>query len=202
MKSTIVSGSQRANSQSLVVGQYLQKLANSHFSETEVIDLHSINLPLWNEGVWQGSAEWEQWKPVAKKLKQSDAYIFISPEWNGMATPALKNFLLLTSAQELSHKPALLVSVSAAMNGVYPISELRMTGSKNNHVCFLPDHLIFRNVSSLWNDTESGEEEKALHGDFKGRCEYSLQLLASYARALAPIQSDMLTLGKPYRNGM
>jgi len=197
MKITIVSGSQRANSQSLVVGQYLQKLANSHFSETEVIDLHSINLPLWNEGVWQGSAEWEQWKPVAKKLKQSDAYIFISPEWNGMATPALKNFLLLTSAQELSHKPALLVSVSAAMNGVYPISELRMTGSKNNHVCYIPDHLIFRNCERLITPSLTCTDSK-----FEQRCEYTLELLASYAQALAPIHDAMLAKGELFRYGM
>ncbi|MCV5978616.1 NAD(P)H-dependent oxidoreductase, partial [Escherichia coli] len=73
----------------------------------------------------------------------------MTPEWHGMATPALKNFLLLTTANELAHKPALLVSVSVSINGVYPISELRMTGSKNNHVCFLPDHLIVRKSDKL-----------------------------------------------------
>ena len=149
MNITIVSGSQRAHSQSLNVAYYLQTLAEPHFDKATVLDLHQLDLPLWNEGVWQGSEEWQHWKPVAEILKQSDALIFITPEWHGMATPALKNFLMLTTDEELAHKAALLVSVSASVNGVYPISELRMTGNKNNHVCFLPDHLIDQAVHTF-----------------------------------------------------
>ncbi|WP_193277909.1 NADPH-dependent FMN reductase [Vibrio navarrensis] len=150
MNITIVSGSQRANSQSAKVAYYLQTLSQKHFTQVNVLDLHQLNLPFWNEGVWQGSEEWQVWSPIAQMLKQSDAFIFITPEWHGMATPALKNFLMLATDDELAHKPALLVSVSASVNGVYPISELRMTGNKNNHVCFLPDHLIFRQCDTLF----------------------------------------------------
>ncbi|PAR33713.1 NADPH-dependent oxidoreductase, partial [Vibrio metoecus] len=149
MKLTIVSGSQRAHSQSLNVANYLKSLAETHFEQIDILDLHALDLPFWNEGVWQNSEQWQPWRNVAQGLKQSDAFVFITPEWHGMATPALKNFLLLTTDDELAHKPALLVSVSASINGVYPISELRMTGNKNNHVCFLPDHLIFRDCEPL-----------------------------------------------------
>lgn len=141
MKLTIISGSQRPQSQSLNVANVLKQLAHSKFDDINIIDLHQLALPFWNEGVWNDGDEWQQWKPIAQQLSQSDAFIFITPEWHGMATPALKNFLLLTTDEEIAHKPALLVSVSASINGVYPISELRMTGNKNNHVCFLPDHL-------------------------------------------------------------
>lgn len=197
MNITIVSGSQRAHSQSLSVANYLQTLAESYFDEISVLDLHQLNLPLWNEGVWQGSEEWDQWKPVAQVLKQSDAFIFITPEWHGMATPALKNFLMLTTDEELAHKAALLVSVSASVNGVYPISELRMSGNKNNHVCFLPDHLIFRNCEEVLT-TEHKCTDQSLHA----RSEYTLKLLATYANALAPVHKDMVIAGKPYRYGM
>lgn len=197
MKITIVSGSQRAQSQSLTVANYLQSLADTHFDEVEVLDLHQLNLPFWNEGVWQGSEEWDQWKPVAKTLKESDAFVFITPEWHGMATPALKNFLMLTTDDELAHKAALLVSVSSSINGVYPISELRMTGNKNNHVCFLPDHLIFRQVEEVLNTNNECSDEH-LHA----RSEYTMQLLASYASALAPIHRDMVNAGKSFRYGM
>ncbi|WP_295893691.1 NADPH-dependent FMN reductase [uncultured Vibrio sp.] len=197
MKITIVSGSQRAQSQSLTVANYLQSLADTHFDEVEVLDLHQLNLPFWNEGVWQGSEEWDQWKPVAKTLKESDAFVFITPEWHGMATPALKNFLMLTTDDELAHKAALLVSVSSSINGVYPICELRMTGNKNNHVCFLPDHLIFRQVEEVLNKNNECSDEH-LHA----RSEYTMQLLASYASALAPIHRDMVNAGKSFRYGM
>lgn len=197
MKITIVSGSQRAQSQSLNVANYLQKLASSYFDDTTVLDLHQLNLPFWNEGVWQGSEEWDCWKPIAQTLKQSDAFIFITPEWHGMATPALKNFLMLTSDEELAHKAALLVSVSASINGVYPISELRLTGNKNNHVCFLPDHLIFRNCENTLTAHHECTDQQ-----LNDRSQYTMELLATYANALAPIHRDMVNAGKAFRYGM
>lgn len=197
MKLTIVSGSQRAKSQSLNVAKYLAKLADTHFTEVDVLDLYELNLPFWNEGVWQGGEEWKQWTPIAEKLKQSDAFVFISPEWHGMATPAMKNFLLLTKDDELAHKPALLVGTSASVNGVYPISELKVSGNKNNHVCFIPDHLIFRNVQDIIDENFDCQNE-SLHE----RSVYTVALLAGYARALAPLHGDMLAAGKPFRFGM
>ncbi|EJK2115500.1 NADPH-dependent oxidoreductase [Vibrio navarrensis] len=197
MNITIVSGSQRANSQSTNVAHYLQTLAQKHFTQVNVLDLHQLNLPFWNEGVWQGSEEWQVWSPIAQMLMQSDAFIFITPEWHGMATPALKNFLMLATDDELAHKPALLVSVSASVNGVYPISELRMTGNKNNHVCFLPDHLIFRQCDSLFN-----QEHRCADEQLHARSEYTISLLAAYANALAPVHRDMVQAGKTFRYGM
>jgi NAD(P)H-dependent FMN reductase len=106
MNITIVAGSQRANSQSINVANYLATLANEHFEQVNVLDLHQLALPLWNEGVWQGSEEWAPLQPIKQQLKQSDAFIFITPEWHGMATPSLKNFLMLTTDDELAHKAA------------------------------------------------------------------------------------------------
>lgn len=197
MNITIVSGSQRSQSQSLNVAHYLKSLSQAHFEQVNVLDLHELNLPFWNEGVWQKTEEWDQWTPIAESLKQSDAFIFITPEWHGMATPALKNFLMLTTDDELAHKPVLLVSVSASINGVYPISELRLSGSKNNHACFLPDHLIFRNIEGLISEDFQCEDTQ-LHQ----RSQYTIELLANYARALAPVHRDMLEVGKPFRYGM
>ncbi|WP_141138404.1 NADPH-dependent FMN reductase, partial [Vibrio sp. V05_P4A8T149] len=161
------------------------------------LDLHSLNLPFWNEGVWKQSEEWELWTPISEILKHSDAVILITPEWHGMATPALKNFLLLSTDEELAHKPVLLVSVSAGVNGVYPISELRMTGSKNNHACFLPDHLIFRNVEKLLT-TDHRCTDQTMHQ----RNQYTMKLLASYAQALNPVHREMVSMGKAFRYGM
>ncbi|ENM5733637.1 NAD(P)H-dependent oxidoreductase [Vibrio mimicus] len=197
MKLTLVSGSQRAHSQSLNVANYLKGLAEAHFDQIEILDLHELDLPFWNEGVWQNSEQWQPWRNVAQGLKQSDAFVFITPEWHGMATPALKNFLLLTTDDELAHKPALLVSVSASVNGVYPISELRMTGNKNNHICFLPDHLIFRDCEQLIT-----ADHQLTDPQMQARSEYTIALLSAYATALAPVHRDMVNLGKTFRYGM
>ncbi|GMQ49142.1 NADPH-dependent FMN reductase [Vibrio sp. 10N] len=197
MKLTIVAGSQRKNSQSVNVAHYLSSLASDHFEQIHVLDLHQLDLPLWNEGVWQGSEEWAPWQAIKQQLEQSDAFIFTTPEWHGMATPSLKNFLMLTTDDELAHKAALLVSVSSSINGVYPISELRMTGNKNNHVCFLPDHLIFRNCEQILTADHQCTSESQ-----HARSQYTIQLLAAYANALAPVHRDMVSAGKPFRYGM
>ena len=197
MKIAIISGSQRANSKSLQVANILANLAAEHFDKQLVLDLHQLDLPFWNEGVWEGLSDWDGWKQVATDLNDADAFIFITPEWHGMATPALKNFLMLCTDNELAHKPALLVSVSASINGVYPISELRMTGSKNNHVCFLPDHLIFRNVDQAFSEQGELSDEPMLD-----RSVYTMSLLAAYADALKPVHSNMIGAGKAFRYGM
>lgn len=197
MKLTIISGSQRADSQSLKAAHYLSTLAEADFTNIDILDLHQLNLPLWNEGVWTGSEEWVPWRKIATQLQDSDAFVFITPEWHGMATPALKNFLMLSTAKEMAHKPALAVSISASVNGVYPISELRLTGSKNNHVCLIPDHLIFRNVESLFNPDGSVNDV-----NFHSRSEYTMKLLSAYAHALKPIHRDMVEAGKPFQYGM
>jgi azobenzene reductase len=197
MKIAIISGSQRANSKSLQVAHNLAKIAEKHFDAHSVLDLHQLDLPFWNEGVWEGTSEWDGWKDVAMGLNDADAFIFIAPEWHGMATPALKNFLMLCTDNELAHKPALLVSVSASINGVYPISELRMTGSKNNHVCFLPDHLIFRNIDEAFSEKGDLTDAPMLE-----RSKYTMSLLAAYADALKPVHLNKLEAGKPFRYGM
>ncbi len=49
MNIPVVSGSQRANSQSLNVANYVQTLANPYFNKVDVLDLHQLALPMWNE---------------------------------------------------------------------------------------------------------------------------------------------------------
>ncbi|MDV6252601.1 NAD(P)H-dependent oxidoreductase [Vibrio sp. EA2] len=184
MKLSIISGSHRSNSYSLKVATYLQRLARlEEFQETQIMDLSVLDFPFWNEGVWNGSEQWNDWRATAQELQQSDAIVLITPEWHGMVTPALKNFLLLCTNQELGHKPVLLVSVSASVNGVYPISELRMTGSKNNHACFIPDHLIFRHCESLLLSDQAVSDEQ-----FDRRSKYSMKSLKAYAKALGTVR--------------
>lgn len=187
MKLSIISGSHRKNSYSLKAATYLQRLASIEgFQDAKIMDLSTLDFPLWNEGVWNASEEWSGWRALAAELKQSDAIVLITPEWHGMATPALKNFLMLCTSEELGHKPVLLASVSANVNGVYPISELRMTGSKNNHACFIPDHLIFRHCESLLLSDKSVSDEL-----FDNRAQYTVKSLAAYAKALGSVRAAL-----------
>ena len=112
-----------------------------------------------------------------------------------MATPHLKN-LLLNCGAEMAHKPALLVSVSAGMGGSYPIAELRMSGNKNSHIWWLPDHLILRDVKSLFHD-EGDEVSRSL----TARIDHLLAWLVQSTGALAPVRAACQDL-KTYPFGM
>ena len=66
-----------------------------------------------------------------------------------MVPAGLKNFFLCFGRNELAHKPGLIVGVSSADGGVYPVAELRMSSYKNSRICYIPEQLIVRNVESV-----------------------------------------------------
>lgn len=202
MKFSIIIGSHREKSESAKVAHYLEerlkdlKLCDQIYT----LDLGGNPLPLWDESVWKNGEKWqEKWNPVAKELQESDAVILISPEWAGMVPAGLKNFLLLCSTKELGHKPALITSVSAGINGAYPISELRMSGYKNNKVCFLPEHLIVRNVASILEDDQPKDEHEE---NLRERIDFDLNILHAYAKALKPVRESGVTQNEKFPFGM
>ena len=144
---------------------------------------------MWDESVWtEDRAKWdESWSPVAKELQSADAVVVVVPEWGGMVPSGLKNFFLLCGNQELAHKPGLIVSVSGSRNGAYPVSELRMSSTKNNRLVYIPDHVIVRDAAKMLQGDE------AANGDdqyLRDRIDYSLKVLNSYAVALKPVRSE------------
>ncbi|MEX5663387.1 NAD(P)H-dependent oxidoreductase [Pseudomonas fluorescens] len=179
----LLSGSNRSNSQSIKVANYLRERleALELCDSSELIDLASNPLPLWPEEDTQ-----KAWSVQQSILKKATALIVISPEWNGMACPALKNFFLYAGLSELGHKPALLVGVSAGLGGAYPITELRASSYKNSRILYLPEQLIVRNVESMFN-TEFPSDENDVR--IRARADWTLQILCQYDDALRTIRS-------------
>jgi hypothetical protein len=116
-----------------------------------------------------------------------------------MVPAGLKNFFLLCDRQVLAHKPALIVSVSAGLGGSYPVAELRMSSYKNTRLCYVPDHVIVRNVSQvLHGETPADEHDAAL----RKRIEYNARLLLEYAQALQTVRRSGLIDLDTYPFGM
>ncbi len=201
MKLSIISGSHRVGSESSKVARYAQHRLSSSadVSSTYLFDLGDNPLPLWDTDVWQPSEEWERvWGPISAELASSDAFVVVTPEWAGMVPAGLKNLFLLCSRGELAHKPALIVAVSASLGGSYPVAELRMSSYKNTHICFIPDHVIVRNVRSFFNDAtkaDSPDDER-----IRERLHYALGILLEYGKALKQVRaSGAIDLAKhPY----
>ncbi len=191
MNLLIISASQRYPSQSRKVADYLKQTVekNKFFDTVQLIDLGQNPLPLWDQGVWDGTPEWKHMlNPVIEQMRKADAFILVIPEWNGMATPAIKNLTLFAGEHITGHKPVLLVSVSAGISGQYPISDLRVSGYKNTKWVYIPDHLIVRFVNSVMNGDKPENDNDAL---IRERAEYSLKQLKLYAEALQSIRNKL-----------
>ncbi|MGI9275905.1 MAG: NADPH-dependent FMN reductase [Endozoicomonas sp.] len=200
MKLTIISGSHRQESQSERISGVLKEQVEALglFEQTSILSLKGNPLPLWDESIWSGNEEWKTLlKPWRETLRGSDALVVVVPEWNGMAPSALKNFFLLFGTAELGHKPALISAVSAGQGGSYPVAELRMSGYKNNRLCYIPEHLIIRNVNSAFTGEDAESDEH-----LQSRVDYALKVLKEYAVGLKLVRESGVVDHKTFRNGM
>lgn len=196
MKIALISGSHRPAGNTGRIAKQVEKLLQKQGHSTYMLDLATTELPFWDEGQWgvEGAATapatWQTvWNPIAAELTAADAYIILAPEYHGMAPSRLTNFfLLLGNSDIVAHKPALLISVSASVNGVYPVSELRSYSFKNNRMVYLPEHLIIRNASEIFIDTIKSEHQ-ATHDYLSERLDWLLLMLADYAEGFKAIRA-------------
>ena len=188
MRIGIIVGSHRGESESARVGRYLEAALQAQGASTYFFSLANNPLPLWDESLWGKSEEWERlWGPVSTELEKCSSFVVISPEWSGMVPSGLKNLFLLASTRELGHKPALIVTVSSSAGGSYPVNELRTSSYKNTRLCYIPEHVIIRNVGDmLKGPTAANDRDRAI----RERLEYSLKLLGQYDRALAAVRES------------
>ena len=204
MKITIISGSHRKESQSIKIAGVVQKALEKYkkCDEYYLIDLYGSSLPLWHENIWESkSRSAELLGQISNQLISSDAFVIISPEWHGMVPSGLKNFFLMWGKGELAHKPALIITLSSGDGGSYPVAELRMSSYKNNRICFLPEHLIIRNVESIFNINPVNNNSSAqLY--FENRLDYCLKQLLTYGEAFKQIRASGDVSLDVYKSGM
>lgn len=196
MNLCIISGSNRPKSESFRVSRFLQQdaLVRQLFTDVEIIDLSANAIPLWDGEDMNDRPQFEPWFDLTNILAKSHAFVIVTPEWGGMAPPTLKNLLLMAGQPLLAHKPALILSISAGMGGCNPVHELRANGYKNNHLCFLPDHIIVRQVERHFLHAERDEILPRLH--------YSLRILHAYSDALVRVRENSWLSPSEFRFGM
>lgn len=204
MKISIISGSHRNPSQSEKVARYLENTLSSEFTDVEpcVYALADNPLPLWDQTLWEDNAEWNQrLAPLKQQLTESDGFIIIAPEWHGQVPAGLKNFFLMFNRFEMGHKPALIVTVSSADGGAYPVAELRMSSYKNNRLCYIPEQLVLRNIEKILNEDAADNDEDA-DVYFKERISWTLGILRGYAVALKSMRESTEIHNDKFGNGM
>ncbi len=204
MHIVLIDGSHRQGSQSLKIAKYLSaQLPKLDASvTTDIIDLTGNPLPLWddeNNSRSTSNALKPLWEPYAKRLQAADGFVVVSPEWNGMVPAGLKNFFLYVSPKDVGHKPGLIVGVSAGRGGAYPVHELRTSSYKNSMLCYIPEHLIVRDATKMFNgDVPADKDDEYI----RGRADFALRILLEYTKALGAVRVSGVIFDKKYASGM
>jgi NAD(P)H-dependent FMN reductase len=126
MRIEIISGSPRHESVTVKVAQFLEKYLN----ETTTHNIHLLDVrdfPLPNiQRVWTSlEAVPEEWKSLGERMFSADAFILVTPEFNGSYSPAMKN--LLDHFPKQSHKPFGIVTASVgAMGGMRASQQMQL----------------------------------------------------------------------------
>jgi NAD(P)H-dependent FMN reductase len=124
MKIEIISGSPRISSVTRRVALYLKNwLAQNSDHEADIIDMKDWDLPPV-QSVWVSPDKAPvEFQPLAQRIFDADAYILVTPEYNGSYSPALKN--LLDHFPKRHHKPFGIVTASpGAMGGIRASQQL------------------------------------------------------------------------------
>jgi len=118
MNIEIISGSPRKNSISYRIALHLKNaLSEKTNHKIGLIDVREWDLGLLQE-VWKtADATPEQFKPLAERMFAADAFIVVTPEYNGSYSPALQN--LMDHFPKQARKPFGIVTSSVgAMGGM------------------------------------------------------------------------------------
>jgi NAD(P)H-dependent FMN reductase len=94
MNIEIITGSPRENSVTHRVALFLQKfLSEQTQHNVNIIDVRDWNLPMLQNVFVSEDATPDEFKPLSKRMFEANAFILVTPEYNGSYTPAMKNLL-------------------------------------------------------------------------------------------------------------
>ena len=105
------------------MAKHLKAQLESRLLQTDFIDLAEWNLPPV-QTVWTTpEAAPEAYRDLARRIEAADAYLLVTPEYNGSYSPALKN--LLDHFPKRNRKPFGLATASpGAMGGMRAAQQL------------------------------------------------------------------------------
>jgi len=124
MRIEIISGSPRVNSVTRRVALNLKKwLDDNTEHEIDILDMKDWDLPAVQSVFVSVDRTPDIYKPLAERIFNADAFILVTPEYNGSYSPAMKN--LLDHFPKQHHKPFGIVTASpGAFGGIRASQQL------------------------------------------------------------------------------
>jgi chromate reductase, NAD(P)H dehydrogenase (quinone) len=128
MNIAILSGSARANNNTLRVGKAIQQRLIALEHDTALVDFQQFDIPLINQGSITEETFTTFQSHLASSMQQADAVILITPEYNWSTTPEILNFLHRLGERKFSalfnEKVFATVGVSTGKGGKAPALHL------------------------------------------------------------------------------
>jgi NAD(P)H-dependent FMN reductase len=163
MKITIIAGSPRIESVTVRVAYFLNKLFKERFTQHEfaLVELRNHQVPLVQK-VWSKAEDIPlEFSDLAKTITGSDAFVLVTPEYNGSMSSALRN--LFDHFPKQTKKTFGIVSASeGAMGGI------RAAVGMQNQICGwfgipCPNMLIVPGMDKKFDAEGNLLEEKFLN---------------------------------------
>lgn len=128
LKLQVIIGSTRPTRRGPIVAKWFADFAKQHGKfDVELVDIADFKFPVYDEPKHPatGQYEHEHTKRWSAKIKSADAFVFVHPEYNYFAPPALVNALDYVFA-EWNYKPAGLVSYGGISGGLRAAQALKL----------------------------------------------------------------------------
>ncbi|MGB3644334.1 MAG: NADPH-dependent FMN reductase [Mesorhizobium sp.] len=124
---SIIIGSTRPGRSGPVYGEWLEAFAREHGGFDPVItDIAAFDLPVLDEPHHPrlGKYEQEHTRAWSKAIDAADAFVFVTPEYNYFAAPAIVNAVDYLS-REWNYKPAAFLSYGGVSGGMRAVQALK-----------------------------------------------------------------------------
>ncbi|MEN8927974.1 MAG: NAD(P)H-dependent oxidoreductase [Flavobacteriales bacterium] len=157
---TIISGTNRKESNSLKIAKTYQSLLKTKQLPSQIVDLAELPADFMENMYGNHSPEVEEL--IETKINKVETFIFVIPEYNGSFTGAVKLFMDGIAPSNFNHKNAVLVGVASGRAG--NIVGLDQFTTVLNHVKVevLSNKVLLSQIDGLIAGQSELKEDKAL----------------------------------------
>lgn len=158
----IISGSIRIGRQSHHVATYFNNyITENNLATAEILDLKEFNFPIFEERLMYQKDPSEKAKLFSEKIRNADAVIIVSPEYNGGYPASVKNAIDLL-VKEWYRKPVGLVSVSSGGFGGVNAMALLQTVLLKIKAAIVPATFPVPKVEENFDENGNAKDKSAM----------------------------------------
>lgn len=147
----VISGTDRADSNTLKISKYIQSLYKEAGEEIGLIDLREIRGEL-STGPHYGNNQPESLQEEFKKVVSSDGLIVVCPEYNGSMPGILKYYIdHMKFPDSFEYRPVAFVGLGGMFGGMRPVEHLQQVFGYRNAFIY-PQRVFLMNVHKVVKD--------------------------------------------------